>query len=219
MKKLAPHTLLFVLVSLFVTAKADVPPEAGYKRITQPLIVESQEDLGEYRFFLKAGSDLREFGLKKGEKIEIESLGGGLFYRNGTFLAVPKASLAELNEAPTDRKLNLLQRAVYDGKVSGTIELIRHVFIRDLPKAEAVVAKDPVYRIDKDVEKGLNAVHVSGGAIDTKVAASSYSNDPKSSGFWITVVVGSLMTLVFIFFGVWATRRSNKPRRINAPTK
>lgn len=219
MKILAPFTLLFVLVSLFVNAKADVPPDAGYKRITQSLIVESQEELGEYRFFLKVGADLKEFTLKKGERIRIESMGGGSFYRNGTFLAVPKVSLAELSETPTDRKLNLLQQAVYDGKVSGTIELIRHGFIRDVPNAEAAVAKDPIYRIDKDGEKGLDAVLVSGGAIDTKVAASSYSNDPKSSGFWVAVVGGSLMTLAFIFFGVWAIRRSNKPRRINAATK
>ncbi len=219
MKILAPFTLLFVLVSLFVNAKADVPPDAGYKRITQSLIVESQEDLDEYRFFLKVGSDLKEFTFKKGERIGIESMGGGSFYRNGTFLAVPKVSLAELSETPTDRKLNLLQQAVYDGKVSGTIELIRHGFIRDVPNAEAAVAKDPIYRIDKDGEKGLDAVLVSGGAIDTKVAASSYSNDPKSSGFWVAVVGGSLMTLAFIFFGAWAIRRSKKPRHINASTK
>jgi len=211
MRKLPTITLLFVLVSLFVTARADVPPEAGYKRITQQLIVESQEDLGEYRFFLKVGADLKEFTLKKGERIGIESMGGGSFYRNGIFLAVPKASLAKLNEAPTDRKLNFLQQAVYDGKVSGSIELIRHGFIRDLRNAEAAAAKDPVYRIERDGEKGLKAVLVSGGAVDTKVAASSYSNDSKSSGFWVAVVGGSLMTLAFIFFGGWAIRRSNKP--------
>lgn len=211
MRKLPTITLLFVLVSLFVTARADVPPEAGYKRITQQLIVESQEDLGEYRFFLKVGADLKEFTLKKGERIGIESMGGGSFYRNGIFLAVPKASLAKLTEAPTDRKLNFLQQAVYDGKVSGSIELIRHGFIRDLRNAEAAAAKDPVYRIERDGEKGLKAVLVSGGAVDTKVAASSYSNDSKSSGFWVAVVGGSLMTLAFIFFGGWAIRRSNKP--------
>ncbi len=219
MRKLRPLTLLIVLASLFMMAKADAPPEAGYKRIKQNLMIESQEDLGDYRFFMKVGADLREFTIKVGERIEIEPMGGGSYYRNGVFLAVPKKSLVGLSEVATDKKLDLLQQAIYDGKVSGTIELIKHGFIRDVPNAEAATAKDPVYRIEKDAEKILKATLVSGGVAESKVAASAYSTDPKSAGFWVTVVGGALMTLAFITFGVWAIRRSNKPRRMNATTK
>lgn len=138
-------------------------------------------------------------------------MGGGALYRNGKFLAVPKKSLEGLSEAPTANRLNALQQAVFDGTAADTIELVDHSFVRDVPAAAASGWKDPVYRIEKDAEKGIKAVWVSGGQYESKISGTLdpyYSTEPRTPSFWATVAGGSLLTLALICFGVYALRRS-----------
>lgn len=215
--------LALVTLSLFTAVYADVPPSPGYKRITQKLIIEPKDDFADYRFFIKVGADLREYVLKKDQLTTVESMGGGAWYRNGKFLAVPKKALIGLSETATDQKLNALQQAIYDGKVTGTITLIEHGFIRDVPTAEAAGAKDPVYLLEKDAEKGVKATLVTGGQNSNKAGntqGSYYSTEPKTPEFWATVVGGVLLTLAFICLGVFAIRRSKmKSIGFDATTK
>ncbi|MBK6750039.1 MAG: hypothetical protein KA956_11090 [Pyrinomonadaceae bacterium] len=211
MKKLQPLVIVLVICAFFASAFADVPPDPGYNRVSLSIIVEPAEDLADYRFFLKNGFDLKEYTLKKGEKVTISLMGGGALYRNGTFLAVPKKALAGMNEEPSGDRLNPMQKAIADGTVPGTIKLIDHSFVRDVPTAEASKWKDPFYRIEKDGDSGIKAVLVSGGQAESKTAGTTdpyYSNEPKTPAFWATVVGGSLLTLALIFFGVFVLRRS-----------
>jgi len=223
MKILTTLALMLVTLSLFTTAYADVPPDRGYKRITQKLVIEPKDDFADYRFFIKVGADLREYVLKKDELTTIESLGGGAWYRNGKFLAVPKKALIGLSDTATDQKLNALQQAIYDDKVTGTIVLVEHGFIRDVPTAEAAGAKDAVYRLEKDSEKGIKATPVTGGQNSNNAGntqGSYYSAVPKTPEFWATVVGGILLTLAFICIGVFVVRRSKlKSVGLDASTK
>ena len=116
-----------------------------------------------------------------------------------------------------------MQQAIYDGKVNGTIVLVKHGFIRDVPTAEAAGAKDPVYRLEKDAEKGVKATLVTGGQTSNKAGntqGSYYSTEPKTPEFWATVVGGVLLTLAFICAGVFIIRRSKmKSIGFDATTK
>ena len=216
MKKLQPLVILLVVGAFLASAMAafaDVPPEPGYQRVSLSIIVEPTDDFANYRFFLKSGFDLKEYTLKKGEKVTMSSMGGGALYRNGKFLAVPKKALVGLSEtAPASgNDLNPMQKAIADGSVPGTINLIDHSFIRDVPKADAKNWKDPLYRLEKDGEKGIKAVLVPGEKVETKAAGTTdsyYPSEPKTPAFWASVVGGSLLTLSLIFFGVFALRRS-----------
>ena len=214
MKRIQPLiTLLAVCVFLAAAAAvlADVPPDPGYKRVSLSIIVEAADDLSDYRFFLKSGFDLKEYTLKKGEKVTMSSMGGGALYRNGKLLAVPKASLAGLDETPSGDRLNPMQKAIADGTVPGTITLIEHAFTRDVRAAEAKDLKDPEYRLEKDGEKGVKAVLVTGGTGKNMTGGTTdpyYSTDPKPPAFWATVAGGSLLTLAMIFFGVYVLRRT-----------
>ncbi len=216
---------LFLIVSISSFSYADVPPDPGYKRVSMNLVVEAGDELPDYRFFIKSGGDLREIVLKKGEPQTIKPLGGGAWYRAGTFLAVPKKSLEGLSETPVDGKLSELQKAIYDGKTAGIIELIKHGFIREVPQAEAASWKDAVHRIEKDAEKGVRSVWVSGSANETKTDSNSgfsiYSNEFKTPLFWTTVIGGSLLTLAFISLGVWFIRRgkNGSDRILTRPTR
>ncbi|CAN5374064.1 hypothetical protein BH10ACI3_BH10ACI3_02900 [soil metagenome] len=208
MKGSAILTLMFVVVSLFGSAYADVPPDPGYTRVSLDLIVEPVEDLAEYRFFIKSGADLKEVLLKKGEPATIKRLGGGSYYRSGILLAVRKTGLASLSDVQTGNGLSDLKKAIYDGKVAGTIELIEHSFVRDVSVREEAGLLDPVYRIERNSGAGLKASQVSGGSAEAGGSGSPYSTAPKPTGFWVAVGGGSLMTLAFIFLGVWVIRRS-----------
>jgi len=209
MKKLRPLIILIVVTALVALVLADVPPEPGSKRVSLNIIVKPTDNFDDYRFFLKNGLDLKEYTLIKDETIAMTSMGGGALYRSGSFLAVPKKALMGLSETPATGRLNPMQKAIVDGDVLGTIELINHSFIRDVPAAEAAGWKDPVYRIEKDAEKGVKAVWVSGGANESKISGTTdsyYSTEPKSIVFWATVGCGSLLTLALIFCGVYALR-------------
>lgn len=204
---LAVSAFLAAAIAVF----ADVPPDPGYKRVSLSIIVEPIDDLSDYRFFLKSGFELREYTLKKGEKVTMSSMGGGALYRNGKLLAVPKASLKGLDETPSGDRLNPMQKAIADGAVPGTITLIEHAFTRDVRTAEAKGLKDPQYRLEKDGDKGVKAVLVSGGMAENTTGGNTdsyYSTGPKSPAFWATIAGGSLITLAMIFFGVYVLRRS-----------
>ena len=213
MKKLQLLVIVLAICAFFASAFADVPPEPGYKRVSLSIIVEPADDFPDFRFFLKNGFDLKEYTLKKGEKVTISSMGGGALYRNGTFLAVPKKSLAGLSEtlaSPNDR-LNPMQKAIADGTIPGTITLVEHGFVRDVPTRETTGLESPTYRIEKDGGKSVKAVRIEGEkrASNTNGAAGTYySTEPKTPAFWGTVVGGSLLTLALIFFGVFVLRRS-----------
>lgn len=185
--------LLMMLFAL--SAFGDVAPDPGYTRISLNLVLESQDDLSNYRFFIKSGADAKEILLKKGESTVIEPLGGGAYYRAGTLVAVPRKSLEGFSDTPSGQKLSELQKAVYDGKVAGSIELVKHSFSREVPVLETGW-QDPVYRIDRNGAH-LKAVHVSGGANISKIDSS------ESSGRFFWQGVGAMLVAgVFLAFGL-----------------
>lgn len=203
--------LLLLLSSLAGIGFADIPPDPGYKRVSLNLIIQPQEDFSDYRFFVKTGAQLNEIKLRSGEQFVIKPQGGGSYYRSGTLLAIPKTSLAKLSEAAIGSELNEMQKAIYDGKVPESIELVRHSFIRDVPIKDAARMKDPVFKIEMS-ESTVKATLVAGNTTETEVNTTQYSREPKTPLFWATVGGGSLLTLAFIFLGVWVIRRSkSKP--------
>ncbi|MEQ1604459.1 MAG: hypothetical protein ABL999_06275 [Pyrinomonadaceae bacterium] len=204
------YSIIVVFITLFSlagVAVADIPPDPGYKRVSLNLIIQPQEDFSDYRFFVKTGAALNEVKLKKGEQFVVKSQGGGAFYRSGILLAVPTTSLAKLSETANGSELSEMQKAIYDGKVPGSIELLKHTFIRDVPVKDAAGMKDPVFKIEKS-EAGLKATPIAGNANEPGVNTTQYSREPKTPLFWATVGGGSLLTLAFILLGARLIRRS-----------
>lgn len=206
--------MMFVglLFSAAGTVRADVPPDPGYKRVTANLVVETKEELSEYRFFIKSGADLEEVILKKNEQAIVKPLGGGAWYRSGSLLAVPVASLTGLKDVPAGGDLSEIKQTIYDGKAPGMIKLLDHSFIRDVKAADAAGQKDGVFRIERDPDVKLKAVPVVSGIAPIRKtgepSVAGYSLEPKSPSFWAAVGGGSLLSLAFISFGVWFVRRS-----------
>ena len=194
--KAAVASIVMVLLCSCV-AFGDVAPDPGFKRISMKLIVETKEDLDDYRFFIKSGSDIREIFIKPGSLASVSPLGGGAFYSVGKLLAVPKKGLTGFSEAADEKKLNELQQAVYDGKVDGMIELLNHSFSHEVAEGDVDKISDVAYRIDRDLQIGLRAVYVSGG-VNPKIAEA-----PQSSGrlFW-QGAGAAIVAALFLAFGI-----------------
>jgi hypothetical protein len=199
MRSIAPITIgIFVSIILLSSQTfGDVAPDPGYKRISLKLILETNEDLADHQFFIKSGADIEEVFIKEGEETVISPLGGGAYYSSGQLLAVPRKELEKWNALPGDGRLSGLQKAVYDGRVPGTIELVNHIFSREVLATEASDYQDPVYRIERDPQAALKAVHLSGGANVSKPAA------PPSSGlrFWRSAAA-AVVAGIFLLFGI-----------------
>lgn len=211
MRAISIFMFVGLLLAVSGTLRADVPPDRGYTRVTADLVVETKEDLSEYRFFIKSGADVEEVILKKDEKAVIKPLGGGAWYRSGALLAVP-VSLAGLKDIPAGGDLGPIKQTIYDGQVPGMIKLLDHSFIRDVKTADAAGQKDAIFRIERDPESKLKAVPVVSGIAPVRKtgepSVAGYSLEPKSPSFWAAVGGGSLLSLAFISFGVWFVRRS-----------
>jgi len=208
------NSVISILLLSFLAASglADVAPDPGYTRVSLSIHIEAKDDFPEYRFFVVSGDMAREVAVKKGAESVVSSLGGGARYRSGRFVAVPAASLASYGSAPAGEQLKAMTGAIVRGETPGTVELITHEFSRDVRNSEASGWTGPRYRLERTEGRGVTAVLVSGGAGDKKSDSTSgfYSTDPKTPAFWAAVAGGSLMTLAFIFFGVWALRRSRE---------
>ena len=207
--KFVAASIIIVFVC-FCSVLADVAPDPGFKRVSVKLIVETSENLDEYRFFVKSGADLEEVFVKTGSPATISPIGGGAYYSSGKLLAVPKTSLTGLNETATGKKLNNLQQAVYDGKVEGKIDLLNHSFSREVAEVDAGNISDAVYRIDRDPQVGLRAVYVSGGVNPKNPEV------PQSSGrlFWqgagAAIVAGIFLAFGITILGVLYFRKRAK---------
>ena len=199
MRSTAPITTGIIILTILLSSKilGDVAPDPGFKRVSLKLVLETNDDLADYRFFIKSGADLKEVFIKRDEQTIVFPLGGGAYYSSGQLLAVPRNDLEKLSDLPGEGRLSGLQKAVYDGRLPGTIELVNHLFSREVLEAEADSYQDPVYRIERDAQALLKATHVSGGVAVSKPVG------PPSSGFrfWESAAA-AVVAGIFLLFGI-----------------
>lgn len=212
--------LLFLICLLFTSANADVPPDAGYVPQTASLTLETKDDFSDYRFFMESPIRIEEITITRGEATVIDGANRGGAARVGTLWAIPRTTIGDDFGVSAPEKLQGMRDALKEGRMYHAVKLLSHGFQTTIREEEKAGWKDPVYRIEKSAEKGLVAVLLSGGKTERNAGLQTYSNEPKTSMFWATVVGASLLTFSLICLGVWAVRRS-KMRTVESgsPTK
>ena len=194
---------IFPLILLFTfIAKADVPPDPGFVRVSINLVTETSEDLSDYRFFLDFYGDLREVEIKSKGRTEIPPMGGGARYRAGTLLAIPKKSLSGYEEKLTNEQLANLSRSIKAREIQGVAELAQHFFSRDIPKGEK--PPETFYRLTR-AENTLKAEKVT--EEKPKSTSSQLVAADSRTGM---VIGGALLTLAALAIGVFAFRKVSK---------
>jgi hypothetical protein len=198
--------LIFTFILLFTfLAKADVPPDPGYTRVSLDLVTETTEDLSDYRFFLDFYGDLREVEVKSKGRTVIPPSGGGARYRSGTLLAIPKKSLSGFSdEKLSPEQLASLSKSIKSKELAGVAELARHSFSADIPKGE----KPPeVYYTIKREENTLKAERVS----NEKPKSNTTSAESISNGSRATYIIAGIFIALAVFVtGVFAFRKATK---------
>ncbi|HEX3102193.1 MAG TPA: hypothetical protein VHQ01_10390 [Pyrinomonadaceae bacterium] len=181
--------------------RADMPPEAGYQRVHTKIVLETNEAIPEYRFFMVSGDLVREIFLKPGEKTTVDSPGGGPRYGVGAVVAVPVKNLKQFGDDPAGEKTNDLKEAISGNKV-GAIRLIdHHMFVHDVRDSEARDVRDAAYSIERD-ENGVKAVPLNNeqmklGGISSGFYDVSRTVTPLG---WTAIVLGGIgVTLVGVF--------------------
>jgi len=184
-------------------AKADVPPDSGYVRVSINLVTETAEDLSDYRFFLDFFGDLREVEIKSKERTSIPPMGGGARYRSGTLLAIPKKSLRGLEEKPSSEELSNLSKSIKAKEIEGVAELARHQFSADIPKGEK---PSESYYLIKREENTLKAERITEEKPQSKSAPQLIASDSRAR----MVIGGVFITLAMLVIGVFAFRKVSK---------
>jgi hypothetical protein len=190
-------SILIFVILLSLHAFGDVAPDPGFKRISSNLKLETVGDFSDYRFFVKSGADVVEVFIKPGEQTVVSPLGGGVYYSAGKLMAVPKSALERLSDSPADGKMSELKKTVYDETAQGTVELVDHLFSRTVRQADAGSFSDPLYRIERDVQTGVKALHVSGGAV-TGTGTPEVSSGRR---FWQSGAA-AIVSGIFLLFGI-----------------
>jgi len=194
-------TVLFLAVIAF----ADAAPEPGYVRVANSLIVESTDDFAGYKFFLDSPGGFEEIKLTKGKTTTISSDGRGGSMRFTALIAIPDASLAAFDTNTPD-KMEAIHKAVNERKIEGLIELTSHVFDAYVKKREAKTYKAPKYVLKTSVEKKIEAVETQQKPVKKKTKAELETEEGESH-MAANIAAGTLLSLSFIFGGVWFSRR------------
>lgn len=184
---------------------ADAAPEPGYVRVANPLIIEPQEDFADYRFFLNSPGDFEEIKLTKGKTTTISSDGRGGSMRFTTLIAIPVESMLGYDDPGNPEKSQSLREGVNAKKVDGMIELASHVFDAYVKKREAKAYKATKYVLKASEEKKIEAVEVK--QTPSKKTKGEVEGDSGNSHLAANIAAGSLLSLSFIFGGVWFARR------------
>lgn len=193
--------VLLLIFAMSVLVKADVPPQRGYVRVRTDFVVETKEDLSEYRFFLNFYGDLREVQLKPNSKQTIPSVGGGARYSSAQFLAIPKTKLPQSDKFTDDESTNIAL-AIRDRKIEGLVELGTHSFIQDVKNANKKKVVTPTYLVSRSEgtlvmtqqKKNLKKV--------------SWLEDEEDSPN--TTIASVFLSLSIIFGGVFLIRKKSK---------
>lgn len=210
-KVFAALAAVFVLIS---SGFADIPPDPGYTRVSSKIILSTDVELTDYRFFVVSSNLAKEIFVNRGEPTSLGSLGGGARYRNGSIVAIPVNSLKSFGDPKDSSRFAELEKAVTSGDLPGQIKLVDHSFATEVKTSESRNVKDSAYRIER-TKDGLIAVPIN----------SPVKDKPTSGGleFGITdigksftpfglasIVAGIFLTLGFATIGLWTIKRRGK---------
>lgn len=198
--------LILPLILIFAAfIKADVPPDPGFKRVSINLIVETKEDLSDYRFFLDFYGDMREVEIRQGSN-SLPANGGGARYSSGTLWAIPKKSLKDETKEQISKALN-------ENKIVGAIKLAQHQFAQTVRDSETDKIQNPPYIIERDVEKGLKIIRQGGivnqGGKGSGIDFSVYGISKSLTIPGYLVLIG-FPTAAIVILGIWLFRRKGR---------
>ncbi|MBV9215516.1 MAG: hypothetical protein JO053_05010 [Acidobacteria bacterium] len=199
------YLLLAALILLAAwAAYADVAPPDGYVRVSRSIILHTDEDLSDYRFFLVSGNLVKEVVPVKGQEVTLSSLGGGARYSGGTLYAIPKANATKYPPTLDRDQMEELSSMLFDKKIKGATELLREGFSAEVKKEDEKTVRNAEYRLSKAAD-GIKAEKLPSPGQQSNPAVS----DPvKSQTSALPLVASGLLVAGAVLgAGVWYRRK------------
>lgn len=220
MNKKSGLVLLLIFVFM-ILAKADVAPDPDEMRMSADLIIETTEDLSDYRFFVDFFGAVHEVEIKSKAQTAIPPLGGGARYSSGNLLAISKKNLKDYPEkiaSPYAEEGKNLSQAISQKKIEGIIELGKHQFSSTIKISQRKNWTYPTYKLER-AENSLKLVKLRdispkiSDEEESKMQGNRGSNDSALYGIsksltpiGYLVIVG-FPTAAIIILGIWLFRR------------
>lgn len=180
--------ILLMTLVFMVSVKADMPPPSGYERVSVNLIVETKEDLSDYRFYLDFAGDKKDVEIKSKGVTSLPPMGGGARYSSGTLWAVSKTNPNQ------------------------PIELLKHQFSREVATKGSENISSVIYRLERD---GSTLKVVSNHQVirktDEKIGELDFTFYGVYKGltvFGYLVFIG--IPLIVIVLGIWLFRKRGR---------
>ncbi len=208
MIKMNMALLLPVLLLLAITGIADVPPEADYVRVRNNLVIETKEDLTDFRFFIDFYGDLKEIEIKSKARTTIPPMGGGARYSSGTLFAIPVKSLSGFAGKLTPEQLKNLSQSIKNKKIEGVQELFIHRFSQDNPKDQA---KEDFYYTITRIGQNLVAEILPEGWPKLNKEKELIPQPNRSN----IIIGGILLTIAALIVGLFIFRNVSKKSKMN----
>lgn len=195
--------------------KADIAPAAGYTQVRTDLIIETTEDLSDFRFFLDFRGDCNEVKLKSNDITTIPSPGGGVRYSTGTLLAIPKKSLKDFGEELTFEQQHQLGELVSKNQVDQMLKLLQHSFSTIINDSDIANWSYPTYRLERNgntfvakENQRIKPRKSSGAAIDFTF----YGIVKRITIFGYIVFIG--IPLILTVLGIWLFRKRKLGKKL-----
>lgn len=200
MKKSKLLSILLLILCLTQFAKADVAPDADEMRMTADLIINTDTDLSDYKFFLAFAVSVRDVELKSKGNTVLESGGGGAAFSRGSLFAIQKRKLKEFGGEITAEQIKTLS----GGNNIGAIELGKHQFSQTIKVSEREKWTYPTYKLERegDVLK-LTKLH----DISPKISLEEESQINRGKYLTYTIIAGLLIALAILITGVFLFRK------------
>jgi hypothetical protein len=197
--------VLVIMLGFSASVVADVPPDPGYVRQSANLVLETDADLSGYRFFLTSPMNVEEIKIVAGTPTVVSASGRAGAMRFGELIAIPAGEVEQFRDRLTEDEF---REALREKKLFTVSELLHHNFLTTIP--EGVSWKDPVFRIEKDGQTGLKAIHISGGMSGGQVGFGIVQTGRSLTPVGIAIVAGIFLWLGIATLGIWYFRRSSK---------
>ena len=191
--------VLFTFASLLVPAravKADMAPPAGSKWAPIDIIIRTDEDLSDYRFFVKSYRGMDEIKINAGQPTEISGAERmAPFAQSGQVIAVPKDLAARYDTDLRDRFVD----DILSGTVSGAITVFSPSFQYVASKNGPSGKRTEIYVLHRTGENGIEAAFL-GDTSDAEPTSSA--SDPGYFSYLTSRAGLSLVILGIIGFSV-----------------
>ncbi|MFL6373194.1 MAG: hypothetical protein ACJ73D_00870 [Pyrinomonadaceae bacterium] len=201
-KRFIPITLMLLLACGLTLA--DVAPPDGYVNVSRDIVLHTDDDLSEYRFFIVSGNLFREVTPQKGQTVSVSSLGGGARYSSGVLYAVPRKNVSEFPAQLSREQSEKLTAGLIQNKFPGAVQLLRHGFNSEVRKEDAANVSDAEYRIAKTAA-GIKADQLpsrAASATPKKASQDAVTTEPRFS----PVADGLILAAIAIGVGLMFAR-------------